>query len=207
MEQNEKWLNWAVELQSLAQAGLFYTKDPFDKERYARIREITAEMLSAKTGVSVEKVKDIFCTDTGYQTPKLDTRSAIFNDRGQILLVQENDGRWSLPGGWVDVNVSVTENAAKEVLEEAGLQVKVDRVIAIQDREKHNKPIYAYKVCKIFLHCTVLSGAFQENIETVGSAYFDRTALPPLSEEKNNWEQVEMCFDAHAARHWETPVD
>ena len=130
MEQNEKWLNWAVELQSLAQAGLFYTKDPFDKERYARIREITAEMLSAKTGVSVEKVKDIFCTDTGYQTPKLDTRSAIFNDRGQILLVQENDGRWSLPGGWVDVNVSVTENAAKEVLEEAGLQVKVDRVIA-----------------------------------------------------------------------------
>lgn len=69
MEQNEKWLNWAVELQSLAQAGLFYTKDPFDKERYARIREITAEMLSAKTGVSVEKVKDIFCTDTGYQTP------------------------------------------------------------------------------------------------------------------------------------------
>lgn len=77
MEQNEKWLNWAVELQSLAQAGLFYTKDPFDKERYARIREITAEMLSAKTGVSVEKVKDIFCTDTGYQTPKLDTRSAI----------------------------------------------------------------------------------------------------------------------------------
>lgn len=114
MEQNEKWLNWAVELQSLAQAGLFYTKDPFDKERYARIREITAEMLSAKTGVSVEKVKDIFCTDTGYQTPKLDTRSAIFNDRGQILLVQENDGRWSLPGGWVDVNVSVTENAAGE---------------------------------------------------------------------------------------------
>ena len=189
MEQNEKWLTWAVELQSLAQAGLFYTKDPFDKERYARIREITAEMLSAKTGVSVEKVKDIFCTDTGYQTPKLDTRSAIFNDRGQILLVQENDGRWSLPGGWV------------------GLQVKVDRVIAIQDREKHNKPIYAYKVCKIFLHCTVLSGAFQENIETVGSAYFDRTALPPLAEEKNNWEQVEMCFDAHAARHWETPVD
>lgn len=207
MEQSEKWLDWAVELQSLAQAGLFYTKDPFDKERYARIREITAEMLSAKTGVPVEKVKDIFCTDTGYQTPKLDTRSAIFNDRGQILLVQENDGRWSLPGGWVDVNVSVMENAAKEVQEEAGLQVKVDRVIAVQDREKHNRPIYAYKVCKIFLHCTVLSGAFQENIETVGSAYFDRTALPPLAEEKNNREQVQMCFDAHAATHWETLVD
>ena len=207
MEQNEKWLDWAVELQSLAQAGLFYTKDPFDKERYARIREITAEMLSDKTGVPVEKVKDIFCTDTGYQTPKLDTRSAIFNDRGQILLVQENDGRWSLPGGWVDVNVSVMENAAKEVREEAGLQVKVDRVIAVQDREKHNKPVYAYKVCKIFLHCTVLSGAFQENIETVGSAYFDRTALPPLAEEKNNQEQVQMCFDAHGAAHWETLVD
>ncbi len=207
MEQSEQWLDWAVELQSLAQAGLFYTKDPFDKERYARIREITAEMLSAKTGVPAEKVKDIFCTDTGYQTPKLDTRSAIFNDRGQILLVQENDGRWSLPGGWVDVNVSVMENAAKEVREEAGLRVKVDRVIAVQDREKHNRPVYAYKVCKIFLHCTVLSGAFQEHIETVGSAYFDRTALPSLAEEKNNAEQVQMCFDAHTATHWETLVD
>ncbi len=148
MNRNEKWLEWAVELQSLAQTGLAYVKDNYDKERFERIREISAEMISYKTEIPLEKVKDLFCGDTGYQTPKLDTRAAIFED-GKILLVRENDGRWSLPGGWVDVNVSVRENTIKEVREEAGLDVVPERIIAVQDRAKHNLPVYAYGVCKI----------------------------------------------------------
>ena len=122
MERQENWLRWAVELQSLAQAGLYYGKDPFDRERYARIREIAAEMLQEPSGLPLETVKDLFCCESGYQTPKLDTRAAIFRD-GRILLVQERNGTWSLPGGWVDVDLSVAENAAKEVLEEAGLEL------------------------------------------------------------------------------------
>jgi len=101
---NEKWLEWAVELQSLAQAGLTYGKDVYDKDRYQRIRDISADMLAYKTDFSSEKVKSLFCNETGYQTPKLDTRAAIF-DNGKILLVRENSGKWSLPGGWVDVNL------------------------------------------------------------------------------------------------------
>ena len=92
----ENWLKWAIEIQSLAQTGLAYTKDIFDKERYERLREISAEMLAEKTGVSTEKVQDLFCNETGYQTPKLDTRAAIFEDN-KILLVHENNGTWSLP--------------------------------------------------------------------------------------------------------------
>ena len=99
MKQNEKWLQWAVELQSLAQAGLYYAEDDYNRERYGRIREIAAEMVSFKTDVSLEKVKDLFCCETGYQTPKLDTRAAIFKDN-KILLVHERNGTWSLPGGW-----------------------------------------------------------------------------------------------------------
>ena len=156
---NEKWLDWAIELQSLAQAGLTYCKDPFDRERYERIREITAEMLSDKTDVPVEKVKELFCNETGYQTPKIDTRAAIFRD-GKILLVRENNGKWSLPGGWCDVNVSVGENTAKEVSEEAGLDVTADRIIAVLDRAKHNLPVYPYGVCKIFVRCSVIGGSF-----------------------------------------------
>ena len=102
----EQWLEWAIELQSLAQAGLTYGKDIFDRERYERIREISAEIMAYKTDIPVQKVKDLFCNETGYQTPKLDTRAAIFQN-GKILLVKENSGKWSLPGGWVDVNVSV----------------------------------------------------------------------------------------------------
>lgn len=206
MDHSEPWLDWAVELQSIAQAGLYYGKDRFDRERYQRVREIAAQMLSHKTGISPEKVQDLFCCETGYQTPKLDTRAAIFQDE-KILLVRENDGRWSLPGGWVDVNVSVKENAVKEVREEAGLEVTADLVIAIHDRKKHNRPVYPYNVCKVFVLCSLIGGSFQPNIETLDSGYFPLSGLPPLAEEKNTREQIELCFQASRAEHWKTVLE
>lgn len=203
---NEKWLEWAVELQSLAQAGLTYGKDVYDRERYERIREISAEMVAYKTEIPLDKVKDLFCNETGYQTPKLDTRAAIFKDN-KILLVKENNGTWSLPGGWVDVNVSVKENTIKEVREEAGLDVTADRLIAVQDRSKHNLPLYAYGVCKIFVLCTVTGGHFQKNIETTGYGYFSENELPDLAAEKNTAEQIRMCFHAYRDENWVTRFD
>ena len=200
------WLDWAVELQALAQAGLHYGKDPFDIERFQRIRDIAAEMLARGTDLPLETVTDLFCCESGYQTPKLDTRAAVFQN-GRILLVRENDGRWSLPGGWVDVNVSVGENTAKEVREEAGLEVIPRRVIAVQDREKHNRPRYAWKVCKIFVLCSLVGGHFTPNIETTESAYFALEDLPPLAEQKNTREQIEMCFAAYHDKNWKTLMD
>lgn len=206
MDSNEKWLQWAVELQSIAQAGLFYGEGPFDLERYGRVRDIAAEMIAYKSDIPVGKVKSLFCNETGYQTPKLDSRAAIFQD-GKILLVKERDGAWSLPGGWVDVNVSVKENTIKEVKEEAGLDVTADMVIAVQDREKHNLPIYAYKICKMFVLCSVIGGEFEPNIETLESKYFGMDELPALAEEKNNEEQIKMCFEAYHTKNWKTLFD
>lgn len=203
INQNRQWLEWAVELQSLAQAGLTYGRDAFDKERYARIRDIAAEMAAHMSQLPLDKVKDLFCNESGYQTPKLDTRAAIFEGE-KILLVQEKDGRWSLPGGWCDVNMSVGENTVKEVREEAGLDVTADRIVAIQDRAKHNLPPYAYGVCKIFVQCSVTGGAFQENIETIQSRYFPEDGLPELALEKNTEEQIKMCFEARRAKQWDT---
>lgn len=201
-----KWLDIAVELQFIAQAGLTYSKDHFDLERFERIREIAAEMMSQKSGLSMEKVKDLFCNETGFQTPKLDTRAAVFKD-GKILLVKEKNGTWSLPGGWVDVNQSVKSNTIKEVKEEAGLDVVAVKLIAVQDRNLHNLPLYAYGICKIFMLCEAVGGAFRENIETVESGYFGLDELPLLAEEKNNRDQVEMCFRAFADETWQVPVD
>ena len=124
MDKNKQWIDLIVELQSLAQAGLTYGRDVYDKERYERIRDISAEMMANISDMPPETVKGLFCNETGYQTPKIDTRAAIFKD-DKILLVHENNGTWSLPGGWCDVNVSVTENTIKEVKEEAGLDVIV----------------------------------------------------------------------------------
>jgi len=206
MEHDEQWLKWAVELQALAQVGLFYGRDIYDRERYHRIREIAAQIVACQAKIPLPQVQEVFCCDTGYQTPKLETRAAIFQD-GKILLVRENDGRWSLPGGWVDVDLSVKENTVKEVREEAGLEVSADSVIAVQDREKHNEPVYAYKVCKIFVMCTLLGGSFRPNSETTESGWFSPDALPPLSTDKNNEEQIQMCFDAFRAEHWTTVFD
>lgn len=183
-----QWLEWAKELQFLAQTGLTYSKDVFDIERFERIREISAEIISAQSELSLEKVKDLFCNETGFQTPKLDTRAAIFKE-DKILLVKERNGTWSLPGGWVDVNQTVKSNTEKEVEEEAGLKVEATRIIAVQDRNMHNVPPYAYNVCKIFVLCEILSGYFQPNIETTESDYFRLEELPLLAEEKNNEEQ------------------
>ena len=206
MDHQEKWLSWAVELQSLAQAGLFYGKDVFDLERYQRIREISAEILSHQTGIPLPRVMELFCCESGYQTPKIDTRAAIIRDN-KILLVQERNGRWSLPGGWCDANLSVKENAVKEVKEEAGLDVSAEFIIAVQDRKKHNLPQYAYNICKIFVLCNLLGGDFAANSETIQSGWFSPDALPPLAEEKNNVQQIRMCFDASHAEHWTTLFD
>ena len=207
MGKNECWLQWAIELQSLAQAGLTYGKDVYDKERYERIREISAEIISHMSDIPTGTVKNLFCNETGYQTPKLDTRAAIFKDN-KILLVCENNGTWSLPGGWCDVNVSVGENTVKEVKEETGVDVVAESIIAIQDRAKHNLPTYAYGICKVFVLCSVIGGTFQENIETTGFDYFSEYNLPPLATEKNNEEQIRMCFDAYrAGDRWKTIFD
>ena len=180
-----QWLEWAKELQFIAQGGLTYSKDVFDIERFERIREIAAEMLSLQSEIPIEKVKNLFCNETGFQTPKLDTRAAIFKD-DKILLVKEKNGTWSLPGGWVDINQSIKTNTEKEVKEEAGLNVKAIRIIAIQDIE---------------------SGYFRPNIETDESAYFGLEELPILAKEKNNEEQIKMCFSAYYDRNWQVLFD
>ncbi len=203
----EKWLKWAMEIQSLAQGGLAYTNNVYDIERYERLREIAAEMVAEKSNISLEKVKDLFCNEKGYQTPKIDTRAAIFKDN-KIILVHENDGTWALPGGWCDVLESIESNTLKEVREEAGLEAKAIKIIAIQDRNKHNKPVYAYGICKVFVLCEAIGGAFVENIETTETKYFSLGEIPEnLAEEKTSKEQIKMCFEAANSENWQTLFD
>lgn len=196
---NDKWLDLAIRIQSIAQAGLQYGKDPYDKERYTELRRIAAEMVSEKTDLPVDKIYDLFCNESGYQTPKVDTRAAVFVN-GKILLVRENNGTWSLPGGWCDVDQSIASNTEKEVREETGLVVTAEKLIAVQDWRKHNVTNYAYGVLKAFVLCRYEGGQFEENIETTGTAFFGSDELPDgLAVEKCTREQIQMCFDAYEA--------
>jgi len=206
-QEKEKWLNWAIELQSLAQAGLAYGKDKFDIERFERIREISAEMVSHKTDISLEKVKNLFCNEVGYQTPKIDTRAAIF-ENNKILLIQESNGKWALPGGWADVFLSVRANVLKEVKEEAGIEASAEMIIALLDVTKNQENEIPYGITKIFVLCKCISGKFEKNIETVDSRYFGIDELPKLATNKTTVEQIQMCFKANENRdNWKVIFD
>ena len=203
-----KWLEWAKELQFLSQCALTYCKDKYDIERFQRIRDISAEMAADLTELPVEKVKGLFCADSGYQTSKLDTRAAVFRD-GKLLLVLENGGRWALPGGWVDYNLTIRENTIKEVLEEAGMTVNPVRLIALHEHNRRN-PVnpHPFNICSAFVMCEYISGAFKPNPETVGCDFFPLNGIPLLlSEGKTTREQIAMCFRASADPYWQPEFD
>lgn len=202
----EPWLGWATELQSIAQAGLFYAKDPFDKERYTRLGEIAVEMLAYKTTISPARLTDLFCGEEGYQTPKLDTRCAVV-EGGKILLVQERNGRWCLPGGWNDVDLSIAENVAKEAWEEAGAKVIPERLVSVQYRDKHPFAPGLHKICKTVTLCRLVSLAFQPNSETLACDFFAPDDLPPLDTDRTIRSQITLALAAADAAHWETVFD
>lgn len=200
-----KWLEWARQLQALAQNGLTYTENHFDRERYEQIRHIAAEMLADKTGAEIDAVLDLFIREKDYATPKVDVRGAAFRD-GKILLVKEtSDGKWSLPGGWADAGESPSESVEREVWEESGFRVKAERLAAIYDRSRHpHKPLWHYHIYKLFFICEITGGEATTSSETEEIAFFNENDLPELSITKILPEQIAKMFEY--IRHPELPV-
>ncbi len=207
IDKKDKWLSWAVELQSIAQAGLHYAKDKYDIDRFKRVRDIAAEMLTEPSGLPLEEVKNLFCADSGYPTPKVACRAAVIQDNKILLVRETSDGKWCMPGGWVETDKSVGENLVKEVWEEAGMRVEVERVVAVQEHRKHASSPNAIGICNVFALCRYVSGEFVPNLETDACGFFAMDELPPLSIERTNEEQIEMCFQAYADEHWKTILE
>jgi len=203
----EKWIKWATQLQSIAQAGLTFAENHYDIDRYQQIRNLSVEILHNYTDISHEKIKNIFTGETGYQTPKVDIRAAVINE-DKILLVREKvDGNWSLPGGWADVNTSVSESAIRECFEEAGATVTPKRIIAIRLANKHNNTLFPYTIYKIFMECELIENSFMDNTETLDADFFSIDSLPPLSTDRNTKSQIEMCFEAKKHKVFEPIFD
>lgn len=204
---------WAHEINAIGQIGLTYVKDRFDKERYERLQEIANEMAAHYVDADYQTIKKVWCMDSGYCSPKVDTRIAIFDDSGRMLMVKEKiSGKWNMPGGWCDDGLSLCENAVKEVREEANMDVHVVRLIAVQERNKHNTVDTLCGVIKTFLECSTGPGQFVENIETAERRFmtFEEIKAIPSDELRtstNTLDQIAMCFDAHQAEHWTTVVD
>ncbi|MGV8905818.1 MAG: NUDIX hydrolase [Acetobacterium sp.] len=192
----KQWIIWARELQSISQSGLTYCKNDYDLDRYREIETLSQEIIKKHTELPEEVIKEYYQKESGYLTPKVDVRGAVIvNDK--ILLVKEKiDGCWSLPGGWGDVNRSLSENVKKEAFEEAGVLIETIRLVGVLDRSKWVDDACPHTIYKIFVLCNLLEGGFQENTETDESGFFPLDGLPPLSMGRTTVEQLELCFKA-----------
>jgi ADP-ribose pyrophosphatase YjhB (NUDIX family) len=204
---DNKWLQWATELQSIAQAGLAFCENDYDRDRYEKIRNLSIDIMHEYTDIDNGKIRDIFASETGYQTPKVDVRAVVIKDDKILMIKEKIDGKWSLPGGWADVNTSVGESAIRESMEEAGARVNPRRIIAIHLANKHNNPLFPYTIYKIFVECDLIDISFRENTETLGSGFFSPDRLPALSSDRTTAKQIEMCFTAKRSKVFETIFD
>ena len=204
---NNKWLIWATELQSIAQSGLTFCENDYDRDRYEKIRSITIDILHEYTDIDHQKVRDLFGSESGYQTPKVDIRAIVFKEDKILLIKEKIDGAWAMPGGWADVNTSVSESAVRECSEEAGATVKPKRIIAIHQASKHNNPLYPFTIYKIFVECELIEHNFQDNTETLESGFFSIDSLPALSTDRTSQRQIEMAFEARKHKVFETLFD
>ena len=192
MEPN--WLTLAKQLQSIAQAGLTYSKDVYDLERFEQIQDISIDIMAQHTEMDQTKIRDLFASEQGYATPKVDIRAAVFQN-GKILMVKENtDNSWALPGGWADIGLTPSEVAVKEVKEESGYDVKPTKLLGVLDKKCHPHPPSAYHVYKIFIQCEIIGGQPEQGIETNAVDFFAEDRLPGLSTARNTKAQIEMAF-------------
>jgi ADP-ribose pyrophosphatase YjhB (NUDIX family) len=190
------WIEWAKELQAISQTGLHYATGQFERERYQRINEISAEILATHSNISVEQFLEFNAVEFGYATPKVDVRGVIFQD-SKILLVREtaDNGRWTLPGGWADVNETPADSVIREVFEESGFETKVIKLLAVYDREKQqHQPAYPYHVYKLFFHCEIIGGAATVSNETSEVDFFDQQEIPELSHSRVTRKQIAKFF-------------
>ncbi|MEZ7134953.1 MULTISPECIES: NUDIX hydrolase [Komagataeibacter] len=208
MQLTPQWLVWARDLQALAQSGLTYAESPFDRERYESIMQIAADMMAAGGAADMKRVLDLFSSQHGYATPKVVVRAAVFDDRQRVLLVREvlDHDRWTLPGGWADVNLTPVENAVKEVREESGYDVRVTRLAAVWDRDRQGHPPAPFSCYTLCFICELTGGAARTSIETSEIGWFGADEIPAdLSLGRVLPRQIARLF-AHA-RNADLPVD
>lgn len=194
------WLSIGRELKAIAQIGLTFNRDPYDRVRYERIRELSAALIAQGSGHDPRSLLAAFRAESGYATPKVDVRAAAFADARVLLVREVSDGFWTLPGGWADVNESPAESAVREVAEESGFEARAVKLAAVYDYRKSNRPQHLDSIYKLFFICELTGGSARPSIETSDVAFFARHELPALSVGRATAAQIERMF-----RHAEEP--
>jgi len=185
------------EIQAIAQTGLHYTKDDYDRERYHRLQVIAEQLYAFLSAADVSTIQKFFFPEQGYATPKVDLRACVVKADKVLLVRERSDGKWTLPGGWADQNESPIEGIVREVKEESGYDIVVRSLYAVKDRDRHSyTPKYPVSLYKLFFCAEVIGGSAVESIETSESAFFALDALPELSEARVLPQDIVQGFEA-----------
>jgi ADP-ribose pyrophosphatase YjhB (NUDIX family) len=198
------WLVWAREIQAIAQTGLEYSKDPYDQDRFAALRRLSARIMAEQTDADLKRIEDLFAGETGYATPKVGVRGAVFDASGRILMVREtvDEDRWTLPGGWADVNQTPAQSVVREVFEESGYQVRAVKLAAVWDRARHAHPPAAFSVVRMFFICALEGGSPKTSLETSEVGWFAQADVPAdLSLRRTLPYHIDRMF-----AHWREPA-
>lgn len=190
-------LRWAQRVQAIAQTGLTYARDPFDRQRYQELREIAIEMAAA-AGAAAEAARAAFTSETSYPTPKVDVRAVVFRGVELLMVREARTGGWTLPGGWADVGDTPSGVAERETLEESGFAVRARKLVAVFDKSRHEHPPSLFYTYKMLVLCELVGGQARESHETDAVGFFARGALPSLDLERTTPGQLEVAF-AHRA--------
>jgi ADP-ribose pyrophosphatase YjhB (NUDIX family) len=192
-------LNWAQQVQAYAQSGLAYTQNPFDQQRFLELEKIAASMMAAATGAEETEVQAVFEAQAGYATPKIDVRGVVFKSK-KLLFVREllDGGRWTLPGGWADINEPPSLAVEREVREEAGMIVKARKIAAVFDRNLHGHPPYPFHAYKLFVLCDLIAEATPDPLETADPKFFALNEVSDLSTSRVTLDEV-TCMFSHLA--------
>lgn len=194
-------------LLALSQTGLHFSQEEYDRERYREMAQIAGELLALESGLSSEKLREAWSAEEGYATPKIDVRGAVFRDQ-QVLLVKERvDGKWTLPGGWADVNDTPSRAVEKEIEQESGFTARALKLAAVCDRNLHNHPKFLYHVWKMFFICEITGGDFRTSYETTDVKFFPVGQLPELSTGRTTAAQIELAWRHHLDRSLPTQFD
>ena len=203
------WIRWVRALQAISQTGLHYAQNPYDTQRYSEVGALAAEMLARHSTLDPHQIVAYHAAEFGYATPKVDVRGIAFRD-DRILLVREilDDGRWTVPGGWADVNETPSQAVVREVSEESGFDTRAVKLLAVYDRERQgHQPPFPFHVYKLFFLCEIVGGAARPNEEASEIEFFARDELPELSVSRVTERQIQYFFDVRGQADVPTQFD
>lgn len=200
-------LDQARRLLAVAQSGLHYTRSEFERERYEEIAQLAAQLLSNEAHYTAQQVRDAWIVEDGYSTPKLDVRGAMFRGDTVLLVRERSDGKWTVPGGFADVNETPSMSILKEIEQESGYTARVLKLAAVHDRNKHNYPQFMFHLWKLLFVCEITGGEARMSSETDGVEFFPLAELPPLSTGRITAEQIQLLYRHHLQADLPTEFD